>query len=42
MRRNSSREYPYRFTAASLTARKRSVSASNTHIAWGLASKRRR
>ena len=42
MLRNCSREYPYRFTAASFTARNRSVSASKTHIACGLASKRSR
>ena len=32
---NSSAEYPYLAIAASLTARKRRVSASSTHIGWG-------
>jgi hypothetical protein len=40
--RNSSRDQPYAATAASLTARKRRVSASKTHIGLGLLSKRRR
>src|SRR5258708_1543069 len=37
--RNSSLEYPYWATAASLTAMKRSEAASMTHMGWGLEAK---